>query len=163
MESHDSSYPLPEFTYHEASLLIHLIAAPGLPDMRIPPAATADDELKRMTQYSAESFAKRIRQEVTVFISGLVNVDLSEFWDLKLDEFRRKLAELNEMQNVRLYFALKKYFWECDKYSTQAEALCEAGLFSKDALPFAQKVESLDNRLKLVRAIKARPAVKHKT
>jgi hypothetical protein len=144
MASHDG-YQLREFTYHEALLLTLLLAAQGLPGMRIPPAATADDELKGMTQYSAKSLAKRIRQEVTGFLSGLADLDLSEFWDFKADEFRRKLEELNEMQTVRLYFALKKYFWECDKYVTQAEALCEAGFLPKESLPFAQKEEILDS------------------
>src|SRR6266436_4061255 len=122
-------YPLPEFTYHEASLLTLLLTGPGLPDLRIPPAATADDELKRMTQHHAEALAKHMRQEVARFLSGLANLDLSEFWDFETDEFRSKLEELNEMQNVRLYFALKKYFWEGGEYKTQAEALCEAGFF----------------------------------
>jgi hypothetical protein len=46
----------------------------------------------------------------------------SEFWDL--DELRPKLESLSEMQLFRLYFALKKYFWEFEKHPTQAEALC---------------------------------------
>jgi hypothetical protein len=147
------SFPLPEFTFHEASLLTLLLTGPALPDLRIPPEATEDDELKRITPRRAASFVKRFRQEVAVFLSGLADLDLSEFWDFKVDEFRRKLEELNEMQNVRLYFALKKYFWECDKYETQAEALCEAGFFPKESLPFAQKEEILDSRRRLSRLI----------
>ncbi len=68
----------------------------------------------------------------------------SEFWDL--DELRPKLESLSEMQFFGLYFALKKYFWEFDKHATQAEALCDAGFFSKEKLPFAQRVEALDHR-----------------
>ena len=68
----------------------------------------------------------------------------SEFWDL--DELRPKLESLSEMQHFRLYFALKKYFWEFEKHPTQAEALCDAGFFSKEKLPFAQRVEALDRR-----------------
>jgi GNAT superfamily N-acetyltransferase len=48
------------------------------------------------------------------------------------------------MQHFRLYLALKKYFWEFEKHPTHAEALCDAGFFSKEKLPFARRVEVLD-------------------
>ena len=149
------SYPLPYFTYHEALLLTLSPIVMGLPEIRYPPSASVDEEVKRFTS-RAEGFARQVRHKVTEFLSGLADEDLSEFWDFNIDEFRRKLEDLNEMQNFRLYFALKKYFWECDKYHTQAEALCEAGFFPKDSLPFAQRVETLDNRRRLSHAIAAR-------
>jgi hypothetical protein len=109
-----------------------------------------------MTQHQADIFVERVRAEVVSFVSSLDNYDLSEFWAFNVDEFRTKLEKLNEMQNFRLHFTLKKYFWESDKHQAQADALCAAGFFSRDALPFAQRTESLDNRRRLARAISER-------
>ena len=98
---------------------------------------------KKQSARLAPSF-KNMKQNVGPFLARLSELNPSEFWDL--DELRPKLESLSEMQHFRLYFALKKYFWEFDKHPTQAEALCDARFFSKEKLPFAQRVEALDRR-----------------
>jgi hypothetical protein len=98
----------------------------------------------RKEQSEASAVVQNMKQKVGRFLAGLSELNPSEFWDL--DELRPKLESLSEMQHFRLYFALKKYFWEFDKHPTQAEALCDAGFFSKEKLPFAQRVEALDRR-----------------
>ena len=102
------------------------------------------DELRKRTQREADAVVQSIRQKVGQFLAGLSGLNPPQFWDL--DELRSKLESLSEMGLSRLYFALKKYFWEFEKRPTQAEALCDAGFFSKEKLPFAQRVEALDRR-----------------
>ena len=102
------------------------------------------DELQKRTQREADAVVQSIKQKVGRFLTRLRGLNPSEFWDL--DELRPKLESLSEMQHFRLYFALKKYFWEFEKHLTQAEALCDAGFFSKVKLPFAQRVEAFDRR-----------------
>ena len=144
MESADDRHPLPEFTFHEACLLTVQLTSQGLPDLHIAPEPTLRDELQKRTQREADAVVQSIKQKVGRFLAGLSGLNPSEFWDL--DELRPKLESLSEMQLFRLYFALKKYFWEFEKHPTQAEALCDAGFFSKEKLPFAQRVEALDRR-----------------
>jgi hypothetical protein len=153
-------YPLPEFTYHEASLLTLLLATQGLPRMNVPlTASDEDEELKQMRPSEVEALARQIRKLVKEqFLSGLDELDLTDFWDFKQDDFRRKLEELNEQQNIRLYFAIRRHFWGCDKHDSQAEALCDAGFFPKERLPHAQRIEALDNRRRLWRAVQSRRA-----
>jgi hypothetical protein len=105
-------YPLPEFTYHEASLLTLLLATQGLPRMNVPlTASDEDEELKQMRPSEVEALARQIRKLVKEqFLSGLDELDLTDFWDFKQDDFRRKLEELNEQQNIRLYFAIRRHF-----------------------------------------------------
>jgi hypothetical protein len=144
MESDDDRHRLPEFTFHEACLLTVQLTAQGLPDLHIAPEPTVRDELQKKTQREADAVVQGIKQKVGRFLAGLRELNPSEFWDL--DELRPKLESLSEMQFFGLYFALKKYFWEFEKHPTQAEALCDAGFFSKEKLPFAQRVEALDRR-----------------
>jgi hypothetical protein len=144
MESDDDRHRLPDFTFHEACLLTVQLTSQGLPDLHIAPEPTVRDELQKRTQREAEAVVQSIRQKVRRFLAGLTELNPSEFWDL--DELRPKLESLNEMQHFGLYFALKKYFWEFEKHPTQAEALCDAGFFSKEKLPFAQRVEAFDRR-----------------
>jgi len=144
MKSEDDRLPLPEFTFHEACLLTVQLTSQGLPGLHIAPAATVQEELQKRTQSEADAVVQSIKQKVGRFLEGLRGLNPSEFWDL--DELRPKLESLSEMQHFRLYFALKKYFWEFEKHPTQAEALCDAGFFSKERLPFAQRVEAFDRR-----------------
>ena len=144
MESDVDRYRLPEFTFHEACLLTVQLTSQGLPDLHIAPEPTVRDELQKRAEREANAVVQIIKQKVEQFLAGLSDLIPSEFWDL--DELRPKLENLNEMQYFRLYFALKKYFWEFEKHPTQAEALCDAGFFSKEKLPFAQRVEALDRR-----------------
>ena len=144
MESGDDHYPLPEFTFHEASLLTLRLTSQGLPDLHIAPEATAREELQKRTRHEADTVVQIMKQKIGRFLMELSGLNLSEFWDS--DELRPKLESLSEIQHFRLYFALKKYFWEFEKHPTQAEALCDAGFFSKEQLPFAQRVEALDCR-----------------
>jgi hypothetical protein len=144
MESADDRHRLPEFTFHEACLLTVQLTSQGLPDLHIAPEPTVRDELQKRTQRAADAVVQSIKQKVGRFLAGLSELNPSEFWDL--DELRPKLESLSEMQLFGLYFALKKYFWEFDKHATQAKALCDAGFFSKEKLPFAQRVEALDHR-----------------
>jgi hypothetical protein len=133
MESDDDRHRLPEFTFHEACLLTVQLTSRGLPDLHIAPEPTVRDELQKRTQREADAVVQSIRQKVGRFLAGLSGLNPSEVWDL--DELRPKLESLSGMQLFRLYFALKKYFWEFEKHPTQAEALCDAGLFSKEKLP----------------------------
>jgi hypothetical protein len=144
MESDVDRYRLPEFTFHEACLLTVQLTSQGLPDLHIAPEPTMRDELQKRTEREASAVVQNMKQKLGRFLAGLSELNPSEFWDL--DELRPKLESLSEMQHFRLYFALKKYFWEFDKHPTQAEALCNAGFFSKEKLPFAQRVEALDRR-----------------
>lgn len=144
MESTDDRQRLPEFTFHEACLLTVQLTSQGLPDLHIAPEPTVRDELQKRTSREADAIVQSIKQKVARFLAELTELNSSEFWDL--DELRPKLESLNEMQHFRLYFALKKYFWEFEKHPTQAEALCDAGFFSKEKLPFAQRVEALDRK-----------------
>jgi hypothetical protein len=144
MKSDDDRHRLPEFTFHEACLLTVQLTSQGLPDLHIAPEPTVRDELQKRTQREADNVVQSIKEKVRRFLAGLIGLNPSEFWDL--DELRPKLESLSDMQLFGLYFALKKYFWEFDKHATQAEALCDAGFFSKEKLPFAQRVEALDRR-----------------
>jgi hypothetical protein len=144
MESDDNRHRLPEFTFHEACLLTVQLTSQGLPDLHIAPEPTVRDELLKRTQREADAVVQSMKQKVGRFLAGLSELSPSEFWDL--DDLRPKLESLSEMQLFGLYFALKKYFWEFEKHPTQAEALCEAGFFSKEKLSFAQRVEALDRR-----------------
>jgi hypothetical protein len=144
MESADDRHRLPEFTFHEACLLTVQLTSQGLPDLHVAPEPTVLDELQKRTQRAADAVVQSIKQKVARFLAGLSELNPSEFWDL--DELRPKLESLSAMQLFGLYFALKKYFWEFDKHATQSEALCDAGFFSKEKLPFAQRVEALDHR-----------------
>ncbi len=144
MESTDDRQRLPEFTFHEACLLTVQLTSQGLPDLHIAPEPTVRDELQKRTSREADAIVQSIKQKVARFLAELTELNSSEFWDL--DELRPKLESLNEMQHFRLYFALKKYFWEFEKHPTQAQALCDAGFFSKQKLPFAQRVEAFDRR-----------------
>jgi hypothetical protein len=144
MESDVDNYRLPEFTFHEACLLTVQLTSHGLPDLHIAPEPTVRDELQKRTHRDADAVIQGIKQKIAQFLAGLSELNPSEFWDL--DELRPKLENLSDIQRFRLYFALKKYFWEFDKHPTQAEALCDAGFFSKKNLPFAQRVEALDRR-----------------
>jgi hypothetical protein len=144
MEPDHDRHRLPEFTFHEACLLTVQLTSQGLPDLHVAPEPTVRDELQKRTQRAADAVVQSIKQKVGRFLAGLRELNPSEFWDL--DELRPKLESLSEMQFFGLYFALKKYFWEFDKHATQAEALCGAGFFSKEKLPFAQRVEALDHR-----------------
>ena len=144
MESDVDCYRLPEFTFREACLLTVQLTSQGLPDLNIAPEPTVRDELQKTTEREASAVVQNMKQKVGRFLAGLSELNPSEFWDL--DELRPKLESLSEMQLFGLYFALKKYFWEFDKHATQAEALCDAGFFSKEKLPFAQRVEALDHR-----------------
>jgi hypothetical protein len=144
MEPDDDRYRLPEFTFHEACLLTVQLTSQGLPDLHIAPEPTVRDELQKRTQREADAVVQNIKQKVGQFLTELSGLNPSKFWDL--DELRPKLESLSEMQLFRLYFALKKYFWEFEKHLTQAEALCDAGFFPKEKLPFARRVEALDRR-----------------
>ena len=144
MESDDDRHRLPEFTFHEACLLTVQLTSQGLPDLHIAPEPTVRDELQKRTPSEADAVVQSIKQKVGRFLAGLSGLNPSEFWDL--DELRPKLESLSKMQHFGLYFALKKYFWEFDKHATKSEALCDAGFFSKEKLPFAQRVEALDHR-----------------
>jgi hypothetical protein len=144
MESDDDRHRLPEFTFHEACLLTVQLTSQGLPDLHIAPEPTVRDELRKRTQRETGAVVRSIKQKVERFLAGLSGLNPSEFWDL--DELRPKLESLSELQHFGLYFALKKYFWEFDKHPTQADALCDAGFFSKEKLPFAQRVEALGRR-----------------
>ena len=144
MQSDDDRHRLTEVTFHEARLLTVQLTSQGLPDLHIAPEPTVRDELRKRTPREADAVVQIITQKVGRFLAGLSGLNPSEFWDL--DELRPKLESLSEMQLFRLYFALKKYFWEFEKHPTQAEALCDAGFFSKEKLPFAQRVEALDRR-----------------
>ena len=144
MESDDDRHRLTEVTFHEARLLTVQLTSQGLPDLHIAPEPTVRDELRKRTPREADAVVQIITQKVGRFLAGLSGLNPSEFWDL--DDLRPKLESLSEMQHFRLYFALKKYFWELEKHPTQAEALCDAGFFSKEKLPFAQRVEALDRR-----------------
>jgi hypothetical protein len=135
---------LPEFSFHEACLLTVILTSQSLPALHVPPEPTAGDELRKRSSEDAALIVRRMRNSVERFLARLNSLELSEFWDL--DDLRPKLENLNEPQYFRLYFALKKYFWELEKHATQAEALCDAGFFSKEKLPFAQKVEAADRR-----------------
>ncbi len=138
------AYLLPEFSFHEACLLTVVLTSSSLPDLHIPPEPTPQDELRKRSPEDAALIVRSIKKGVERFLARLNNLELSDFWDL--DDLRPKLENLNEQQYIALYFALKKYFWELEKHSTQAEALCDAGFFSKEKLPFAQKVEASDRR-----------------
>ena len=144
MQSDDDRHRLPEFTFHEARLLTVQLTSQGLPDLHVAPEPTVRDELQKRTPRAADAVVQSIKEKVERFLAGLSGLNPSEFWDL--DELRPKLESLSEMQLFRLYFGLKKYFWEFEKHPTQAEALCDAGFFSKEKLPFAQRVEALDRR-----------------
>jgi hypothetical protein len=144
MESDDDRHPLPEFTFYEACLLTVRLTSHGLPDLHIAPEPTVRDELQKRTPREADNVVQSIKEKVGRFLAGLSGLNPSEFWDL--DELRTKLESLSDMQLFGLYFALKKYFWEFEKHPTQAEALCDAGFFSKEKLPFAQRVEASDRR-----------------
>jgi hypothetical protein len=144
MESDVDRYRLPEFTFHEACLLTVQLTSQGLLDLNIAPEPTVRDELQKKTQSETDAVVRSIKEKVGRFLAGLSGLNDSEFWDL--DELRPKLESLSEMQLFGLYFALKKYFWEFEKHPTQAEALCDAGFFSKEKLPFARRVEALDRR-----------------
>jgi hypothetical protein len=144
MESDDDRYRLPEFTFHEACLLTVQLTSQGLPDLHIAPEPTVRDELQKRTQREADAVVQSIKQKVGQFLTELSGLNPSKFWDL--DELRPKLESLSEMHHFRLYFALKKYFWEFEKHPRQAEALCDAGFFSKEKLLFALRVEALDRR-----------------
>ena len=144
MESDDDRHRLPDFTFHEACLLTVQLTSRGLPDLHIAPESTVRDELQKRTERAASAIVQNMKHNVGRFLAGLSELNPTEFWDL--DDLRAKLESLSEMQHFRLYFALKKYFWEFDKHPTQAEALCDAGFFSKEKLPFAQRVEALDRK-----------------
>jgi hypothetical protein len=144
MESDVDRYRLPEFTFHEACLLTVQLTSQGLLDLNIAPEPTVRDELQKKTQSETDAVVRSIKEKVGRFLAGMSGLNDSEFWDL--DELRPKLESLSETQLFGLYFALKKYFWEFEKHPTQAEALCDAGFFSKEKLPFAQRVEALDRR-----------------
>ena len=120
------------------------LTSQGLPDLHIAPEPSVRDELQKRTQREADNVVQSIKEKVRRFLAGLSGLNPSEFWDL--DELRPKLESLSDMQLFGLYFALKKYFWEFEKHPTQAEALCDAGFFSKEKLPFAQRVEAFDRR-----------------
>jgi len=143
MDSYDICL-LPEFSFHEACLLTVVLTSQSLPDLNVPPEPTAQDELRKRSAQDAELIVRSIKSNVERFLARLSNLELSDFWDL--DDLRPKLENLNEQQYFGLYFALKKYFWELEKHSTQAEALCDAGFFSREKLAFAQKVEASDRR-----------------
>ncbi len=138
------AYLLPEFSFHEACLLTVVLTSSSLPDLHIPPEPTPQDELQKRSSEDAALIVRSMRNSIEKFLARLNSLELSEFWDL--DDLRPKLEHLNEQQCFGLYFALKKYFWELEKHATQAEALCDAGFFSKEKLPFAQKVEAADRR-----------------
>jgi hypothetical protein len=144
MEPDDDRYRLPEFTFHEACLLTVQLTSQGLLDLNIAPEPAVRDELQKKTQSETDAVVRSIKEKVGRFLAGMSGLNDSEFWDL--DELRPKLESLSETQLFGLYFALKKYFWELEKHPTQAEALCDAGFFSKEKLPFAQRVEALDRR-----------------
>jgi hypothetical protein len=144
MESDDNRHRLPEFTFYEACLLTVQLTSQGLPDLHIAPEPTVRDELQKRRQREIDAVVRSIRQKIGRFLAELSGLNPSEFWDL--DELRPKLESLSEMQLFGLYFALKKYFWDFEKHPTQAEALCDAGFYSKEKLPFARRVEALDRR-----------------
>ena len=47
---------------------------------------------------------------------------------------------------TRRTLRIEEVFLDFEKHPTQAEALCDAGFFSKEKLPFAQRVEALERR-----------------
>jgi hypothetical protein len=149
-----NNYPLPYFTFHEAQLIAQVFSL-SLHDAMTPsPLETDAEELARIWKTPAwEQIATRVKDLIEGLATDLKRLEIPfNMLDLKKEDLLRKLRDFNEEQRIRLFLAIKRYFWsDWENCRFEADALSRAGLIKEDTLPIARQIEMLDRKLRELR------------